>query len=158
MRAIPPQNAGSKILTMKVNAPIAAILFLTAVLASSCGFERVNNYYPDYVAANKTSNDYLPKFMPKNATLIYEQHDFDTNESWVAFRFIEQDIASIEAACTSTGAPPSRLPINIIGLKRRWWYRYPLDSTATRQLIRGCSGGGSIYIDQPNSVAYFWRR
>lgn len=118
--------------------------------------------YPDYQSAINAGavgeGRWVPAFLPQSARDIQEQHDIDTNEVWLFFRFDSHKPYWVTSDCNKTER-------HAIPLARwspgRWW---------PDTLVQGSEGGqqsdatydyyrckdGILAIEVNKNEAFFW--
>lgn len=86
---------------------IISILFIIIATIASYEYiyslEQPKSYFKNYVSLEKSGlikRGWVPNFIPKSATCIYEQHNLDTNWVKMTFKFDPSDTSSMSAACS----------------------------------------------------------
>jgi hypothetical protein len=113
---------------MKVKVLIIVPVFAVAALFGCSDLDGEGDviavHYYSYQAASKSKafdSGWLPKSLPKSAYDIVEAHNIDTNEVWVKFDYLENDIEELVGDCSYTQK------VNYPDVKRvrgfPWWPR-----------------------------------
>ncbi len=109
---------------------------LAALLLAGCDLlERPLRTYASYAEARAQGavgpGKWLPELLPESATDIREQHDLDTNESWLSFSFTPGELDQPPGCrpTTSSKLATTRTP--------RWWRR-AADEVGTGRRLHEC--------------------
>ncbi|MCD9483382.1 hypothetical protein GLP25_09300 [Photobacterium phosphoreum] len=86
---------------------IISILFIIIATIASYEYiyflEQPKSYFKNYASLEKSGlikRGWVPNFIPKSATCIYEQHNIDTNWVKMTFKFDPSDTSLMSAACS----------------------------------------------------------
>jgi hypothetical protein len=100
----------------------ASVVLAISVLNGCERFETLHSNYTDYATAVKADAvgfaKWLPELLPQSARDIRETHNLDSNETWVTFRYSQEDLPTIVQHCPKVGEEKvrrARKPLN------NWW-------------------------------------
>ena len=136
---------------------IAAVAILAMSACKAC--ERPMSHYAtraEAVSAGAFDRGWLPSLVPASARELVEQHDIDTNETWLSFAFRPHDRDPLRAACTRKTANDIQFPRAV-----DWW-----PSTLTRPDsganvdFFSCPEDGfraHLAVHRSSDIAWFWR-
>jgi hypothetical protein len=135
------------------------VFFVWGLYACS---ETFDNFFPSYSAASDAgafSRGWVPDWIPKSATEIYETHNLDTNLFMVKFLFPKQIDFTLPTSCKSIAPtlPPSP------PFKRKWWPSDvpALEFTTLRHAFYLCKGENAnkeyVAISSKLSEVYIWQ-
>ena len=129
----------------KMKTPIT--LFLTFVALASCSdsLELEKHYQTrDMAKADGAfKRGWLPKWLPDNATNIYERHNLDTNASAISFHAAKSGPADLQLTCKPVSNPHKPM----IELRT-----FPPDIQKHGN-IRVCDG---YYVFRRNDITFAW--
>jgi len=132
---------------LKIKRILILITFYTATCA--CFFSDIQkNYYADFDAASSSGaidRGWIPEFLPRSASAIYEKHDLDTNDSILFFTINPGDVEFMQENCS----PIENAEEPDLGAK--WW---PDDILSMDEGQYQCADG---FLMKKELSVYFWR-
>lgn len=124
------------------------VILIVFLLLASCNLEtpesRFNNY-DEIVASWMITAWWVPDWLPKSATNIYEKHNIDTNEMFMEFSFSLDDNFYNDCKKLSNE--------NVV------YSRYSTDMLKDNNsiLFFNCSNDNDVFgVDFESSKAYYW--
>lgn len=117
--------------------------------------------YSDAMADQATAKGWLPLWLPKSATDVFERHSCDTNEVWARFSVSSDDLRAILGNSSSVDGADVVLPRspNVYrSVARITWWPANLKRIGSVNDIYHYNGDGRSYVrvDMVHNLIYYW--
>ena len=135
---------------------IASLLIISC---TACA-EQQEASYADLGAAERAGavrQGRVPEWLPKSARGLREVHNFETNQSMLAFRYDPGERLTLPDSCSQVR--PSEVPA--ASFAASWWPRdVPSSKFVThRHAFFSCETGRAfLALSASSGAAYYWRR